>query len=76
MDDFYKYTRAHIDEYNRIMSKIRTSQDETTDEEDEFLVNEPIYLAHALLKDIGLNKRGRELLGVTADIINDVIFTD
>ena len=33
MEDFYKYTRACIDEYNRIQDKIRNCADETTDEE-------------------------------------------
>ena len=74
--DCYKNTRRYIDVYNTIMEKIRIGEEETTDEEDEFLVNEPLYLAHALLKDFGLDKRSRELLGVTADIINDVIRID
>lgn len=74
--DYYKNTRRYIDVYNTIMGKIKTGAEETTDEEDEFLVNEPLYLAHALLKDFGLDKRSRERLGVMADIINDVILSD
>ena len=74
--DYYKNTRRYIDVYNTIMEKIKTGAEETTDEEDEFLVNGSIYLAHALLRDVGLDKRSRELLGVMADIINDVIRID
>lgn len=74
--DYYKNTQRYIDVYNTVMEKIKTGAEETTDEEDEFLVNEPLYLAHALLRDVGLDKRSRELLGVMADIINDVIRID
>lgn len=52
MTDFYKNTRACIDEYNAIVNKIYTSAEETTDEEDEKLQNHCLYLAHALIRDI------------------------
>lgn len=37
MTDFYKNTRACIDEYNAIVNKIYRNTEETTDEEDEKL---------------------------------------
>ena len=52
MTDFYKNTRACIDEYNVIVNKIYRSTEETTNSEDERLQNHPLYLAHALIKDI------------------------
>ena len=73
MEDFYKYTRACIDEYNRIQDKIRNCADETTDEEDEIIYNHCIYLAHALIKDCGMSKAAREEMGKMADAINDII---
>lgn len=52
MKDFYTNVRECIDDYNRILDKICTSPHETTDAEDERLQNHPLYLAHALIKDI------------------------
>ena len=52
MTDFYKNTRACIDEYNAIVNKIYRNTEETTDEEDEKLQNHCLYLAHALIRDI------------------------
>ncbi len=52
MTDFYKNTRACIDEYNAIVNKIYRSTEETTDEEDEKLQNHCLYLAHALIRDV------------------------
>lgn len=52
MKDYYVNTRACIDDYNAIINKIYTCAEETTDSEDERLQNHPLYLAHALIKDI------------------------
>ena len=52
MKDYYINTRECIDDYNRIIDEIYNSPRETTDEEDERLQNHPLYLAHALIKDI------------------------
>ena len=52
MKDYYTNTRACIDDYNAIINKIYTCVEETTDSEDERLQNHPLYLAHALIKDI------------------------
>ena len=73
MEDFYKNTRACIDEYNRIQDKMRNCDDETTDEEDEMIYNHAIHLAHALIKDAGMSKTARREMGVMADIIKDII---
>ena len=73
MEDFYKYTRACIDEYNRIQDKIRNCADETTDEEDEITYNHCIYLAHALIKDCGMSKAAREEMKQMAEIIIDIV---
>ena len=73
MKDFYKNTRARIDEYNRIQDKMRNCADETTDGEDEIIYNHCIYLAHAIIKDAGMSEAAREEMGKMADIINDII---
>ena len=73
MKDYYSNTRDTIDKYNEIMNYIRNNTHETTDEQDEFLQNFCIYLAHALIKDTGYGDISREELGKVADIINDVI---
>ena len=46
---------------------------EVSDEQDEFLTNFCLYLAHALIKDTGEGGDAREELTKVADIINDVI---
>ncbi len=56
MEDFYKNTRAYIDEYNRIQDKIKTSQTETTDSEDVFLDNFIYYITNGLMVDLGYNR--------------------
>ena len=73
MKDFYKNTRMVIDTYNSICDKVMHSQNETNEEDDEFLCNFCIHLAHSLIKDTGLSEIAREELGKVADIINDVI---
>lgn len=73
MKDFYKNTRECIDKYNQIQEEIRSSATEVDDDQDEFLGNFCLYLAHALIKDTGMSQLPREELGKVADIINDVI---
>ena len=73
MKDYYKNTRQVFDIYNKIMEKIQTSLDETTDDEDEFVANFCLHLAHALIKDTGAGQTSREELCKVADIINTVI---
>ena len=73
MKDYYSNTRQIIDKYNETMDTICNSSSETSDEQDEFLTNFCIYLAHALIKDTGYGDIAREELGKVADIINDVI---
>ena len=73
MKDYYKNTRKCIDQYNQILNKIKTCDECTVDDEDEFLANFCIYLAHALIKDHGFGSISREELSKIADIINDVI---
>ena len=73
MEDFYKNTRLCIDEYNRIQDKMRNCADETTDDEDEFIYNHCIYLAHAIIKDAGMSNAAREEIKQMAKIIIDII---
>ena len=73
MKDYYVNTRNLIDKYNEVINKIVSSCYESTEQEDEFLTNFCIYLAHALIKDTGMGQTSREELGKVADIINDVI---
>jgi len=53
VENYYPNMTKYINEYNRIIRKITYSQDETSDDEDEFLTNLCIHLAHALIKDHG-----------------------
>lgn len=72
MKDLYKNTRECLDMYNQVYDAVINSIDETTNEQDEFVQNFCIYLAHALIKDTGYDSRSREELCQVADIINDV----
>ena len=72
MKDFYQNTRNCINRYNEIVDKVHHGT-VTNDEEDEFIENYCIYLAHSLIKDTGSGQLAREELGKMADIINDVI---
>lgn len=72
MIDYYKHTRECLDNYNRLQNKIKTCIEETTDEEDELMINHSLYLANALIKDAGLSSIARDELCKMADIINDV----
>ena len=71
--DYYPNTRQTIDRYNQVINKIYDDPNETYEEEDEFLHNFCLHLAHALIKDTGYGQESREELGKIADIINDVI---
>lgn len=73
MKDYYKNTRACINEYNRIINKVITDEQELTDKEEEKLDNHCLYLAHALLKDTGPAGTAREELEKMCDVIKDVI---
>lgn len=73
MKDYYVNTRNILDKYNQTLDHIRNGKTETSEEQDEFLTNFCIYLAHALIKDTGYDGNAREELGKVADIINDVI---
>jgi len=52
---------------------MKSSDYPTTEEEDEFLSNYCVYLAHALVKDTGFGQTSRDELVKVADIINDII---
>lgn len=73
MKDYYVNTRKCIDKYNNVQEQVKACNYELNDDQDEFLINFPIYLAHALIKDTGTGQVSREQLEKTADIINDVI---
>ncbi len=49
---------------------------EITDEEEEFLDNYCIYLAHALLKDTGPGAHARAELSKMCSVIKDVMIGD
>ena len=57
MTDYFKTTRAYLDEYNRIQEKIKTSPVETTNSEDSFLDSFIYYLTNGLMVDLGYNRR-------------------
>lgn len=73
MKDFYTNTRQCIDRYNEIQEKIVTGKNELNDGDFEYLTNFCVYMAHALIKDVGYGGRSREELSRMADIINDVV---
>ena len=53
MKNYYENTINFINEYNRIMDKMMFGEDSTTEDEDEFITNTCIHLAHSLIKDVG-----------------------
>lgn len=73
INNYYSNTSDCISEYNRILNKIESFPEETNEDEDEFLQNFCIYLAHALIKDTGFGGKSRDELKRTAEIIIDVI---
>ena len=70
MKDFYPNTRKCIDKYNQISDEIFNGEKETSDEQEEFIMNFCVHLAHALIKDTGGGQLAREELVKVADIIN------
>lgn len=72
MKDFYKNTRQTIDTYNSVLDYIQNGAEEISNEQDEFLTNFNLHLAHALIKDTGEGQVAREELVKVADIINIV----
>lgn len=74
MKNYYENTFECLNKFNEIQDKMQNSSENTTEEEDEFIVNFCIYLAHALIKDTGTGGRAREELCRAADVINDVLF--
>ena len=73
MKDFYKTTRSCIDKYNEICDKVTNDSQEISNDEDEYLTNFCLYLAHALIKDTGEGQLARDEIEKVADIINVVI---
>jgi len=73
MTDYFVNTRSAIDKYNEIINHIQTSSHETTDEDDEYIYNYHLYLAHALLMDYGPQGTSRSELRQIAKIILDVL---
>ena len=74
--DFYSNTRKCINYYNKLMHQMMHGFYEITDEEEEFLDNYCIYLAHALLKDTGPGAHARSELSKVCSIIKDVMIGD
>ena len=70
MTDYFKTTRAYLDEYNRIQEKIKSSPVETTDSEDTFLDSFIYLLTNGLMIDIGYNRQ--ELIQMR-DILTDAL---
>lgn len=73
MKNYFQNTTKLINQYNQVLNKICTGDSDTTDDEDEFLVNFCLYLAHALIKDYGMGGVARDELLKCATIIEDVI---
>ena len=73
MEDLFKNTRQLFDKFNQITYKAWVSNEEVMDDEDEFLTNFSIYLAHALIKDYGMGGVARDELLRCCNIIKDVI---
>lgn len=70
MTDYFKTTRAYLDEYNRIQEKIKSSPVETTDSEDIFLDSFIYLLTNGLMIDLGYN---RQELTQMRDILTDAL---
>ena len=73
MRDYYKNTREIFNRYNLVSEQIKNGIDCTSEDDDEFMQNFCIHLAHALIKDTGFGGKSRDELVKVADIINDVI---
>ena len=70
MTDYFKTTRAYLDEYNWIQEKIKTNPVETTDSEDTFLDSFIYLLTNGLMIDLGYN---RQELTQMRDILTDAL---
>ena len=70
MTDYFKMTRAYLDEYNRIQENIKSSPVETTDSEDVFLDSFIYLLTNGLMIDLGYN---RQELTQMRDILTDAL---
>lgn len=70
MTDYFKTTKAYLDEYNWIQEKIKTSPVETTDSEDTFLDSFIYLLTNGLMIDLGYN---RQELTQMRDILTDAL---
>ena len=70
MTDYFKTTRAYLDEYNLIQEKIKSSPVETTDSEDTFLDSFIYLLTNGLMIDLGYNRQ--ELIQMR-DILTDAL---
>ncbi len=70
MTDYFKTTRAYLDEYNRIQEKIKSSPVETSDSEDIFLDSFIYLLTNGLMIDLGYN---RQELTQMKDILTDAL---
>ncbi len=70
MTDYFKTTRAYLNEYNRIQEKIKSSSVETTDSEDNFLDSFIYLLTNGLMTDLGYN---RQELTQMKDILTDAL---
>ena len=69
LKDFYENTRNAIDKYNQIQDDIKNLPNEISEDDNEFLQNFCIHLAHALIKDTGYCQVFRDELLRVADII-------
>lgn len=73
MKNYFQNTTNCIIKYNNVIDTISHGLDPTTDDEDEFIINFCIYLAHALIKDYGDTGQARDELLRCVRIIEDVI---
>ena len=71
MTDYFKTTRAYLDEYNLIQEKIKSSPVETTDSEDTFLDSFIYLLTNGLMIDLGYNRQ--ELIQMRDILTNALI---
>ena len=69
MKNFYENTFACLNRYNELQDLMEFHYDSTTEEQDEFVINFPVYLAHALIKDTGFGRESRRQLRQAAEII-------
>ena len=73
MINYFTNTVSAINNYNFIIDKIKTSESETTNVEDEYLSNFCLHFAHALIEDYGFGGASRDELLRIAKIIIAVL---